>query len=61
MALNIYLAFYKGYTAVDLKRLEWKYFLACYGMPLIPSITLLCIKTKAGGRIYGPAEVCNGT
>ena len=61
MALNIYLACYKRYSVADLKSLEWKYFVACYGLPLIPSITLLCIKTKNGGRIYGPATVRNGT
>lgn len=57
MALNVYFAFKKRYSSVELKRLEWKYFAACYGLPLIPSVTLLCIKTKTKGRIYGPALI----
>jgi hypothetical protein len=61
MALNIYFAFYKKYSVADLRSLERKYFLACYGIPLIPSITMLCIRTKDGGRIYGPAVVCNSS
>ncbi|KIM92968.1 hypothetical protein OIDMADRAFT_138728 [Oidiodendron maius Zn] len=55
MALNFYLTFYKRYTTTQLKSLEWKYFLACYGMPLIPSVTLLCVNSTQRGRIYGPA------
>jgi hypothetical protein len=57
MALNVYLTFYKGYTAAQLRSLEWKYFLGCYGIPLIPSIVLLCFHTQDKGRIYGPATV----
>ncbi|KAN0099882.1 hypothetical protein V8E51_013657 [Hyaloscypha variabilis] len=55
MALNVYLTFYKRYTTTQLKSLEWKYFLVCYGMPLIPSVTLLCLNGKERGKIYGPA------
>lgn len=61
MALNIYFALYKRYSLADLKSLELRYFVACYGVPLIPSITLLRVKTNNGGRIYGPATVWNGT
>jgi hypothetical protein len=61
MALNVYFTFYKSYTAAQLRNLEWKYFLACYGIPLIPSITLFCIHTKGKGRIYGPAIVYKGS
>ncbi|PMD52941.1 uncharacterized protein K444DRAFT_497530, partial [Hyaloscypha bicolor E] len=55
MALNVYLTFYKRYTTIQLKSLEWKYFLGCYGIPLIPSVTLLCVNSKERGKIYGPA------
>ena len=61
MALNVYLTFYKRYTAAQLKSLEWKYFLGCYGIPLIPSIILLCIHTNELGRVYGPAVVYKNT
>ena len=61
MALNVYLTFYKRYTTTQLKSLEWKYFLVCYGMPLIPSVTLLCLNSKERGKIYGPTIVYQGT
>ena len=61
MALNVYLTFYKRYTTMQLKSLEWKYFLGCYGIPLIPSVTLLCVNSKDRGKIYGPAIVYQGT
>ena len=61
MALNIYLALYKGYSATQLRSLEWKYFLACYGLPLIPAVMYFFIKTKDRGRVYGPALVHRST
>lgn len=57
MAVNIYLAFYHHYSGKDLKRLEKWYFVVCYGLPLIPAVVLLCIKTEERGRIYGAAVV----
>lgn len=59
MALNIYLAFYKKFSAEDLKKLEKWYFSFCYGLPLALAIVLQVIKTKERGRIYGPALVRN--
>lgn len=57
MAVNIYLAFYRRYSAEDLKRLEKWYLLLCYGLPLILATALSLIKTSERGRIYGPALV----
>ncbi|KAB8069034.1 slime mold cyclic AMP receptor-domain-containing protein [Aspergillus leporis] len=57
MALNIYLTFYQGYSAKDLKKLEKWYFLLCYGLPLPLAITLLLIETEERGKIYGPALI----
>lgn len=57
MAVNIYLTFYRRYSAEDLKKLEKWYFLFCYGLPLILATTLSLIKTAGRGRIYGPALV----
>lgn len=57
MAVNIYLTFYRRYSAEDLKKLEKWYFLFCYGLPLILATTLSLIKTTGRGRIYGPALV----
>jgi hypothetical protein len=57
MAVNIYLAFYRHYSGKDLKRLEKWYFVVCYGLPLIPAVVMLCIKTEERGPIYGSAVV----
>ncbi|KAI9866280.1 MAG: hypothetical protein M1813_001402 [Trichoglossum hirsutum] len=39
MACNVYLTFFKKYNSAQLKKLEWKYFLACYGIPFPPAVT----------------------
>lgn len=57
MAVNIYLTFYRRYSAEDLKKLEKWYFALCYGLPLILAIILSVIKTAERGRVYGPALV----
>ncbi|KAJ5094908.1 hypothetical protein N7532_007199 [Penicillium argentinense] len=57
MALNIYLTFYRRYSAEDLRRLEKWYFLLCYGLPLALATALCIINTTERGRIYGPALV----
>lgn len=58
MAFNVYLTFFKGRNATDLRRLEKWYFLFCYGFPLPPPIIYLVLdytKNRHGPRIYGPA------
>ena len=57
MACNVYLTFFRRYDQGDLRALEWKYALACYGIPFFPAITYLFIKTEHGVRMYGPAVV----
>ncbi|KAN0084984.1 hypothetical protein V8E54_001451 [Elaphomyces granulatus] len=57
MAFNLYLTIYRRYSAEQLRALEIWYFLACYGLPVIPSLTLFFIKTEKKGRIYGPATI----
>ncbi|KAJ5507255.1 hypothetical protein N7527_009398 [Penicillium freii] len=57
MAVNIYLTFYRRYSAEDIKNLEKWYFLFCYGLPLILATTLSLIKTTGRGKIYGPALI----
>ncbi|CRL29435.1 GPCR, family 2-like [Penicillium camemberti] len=57
MAVNIYLTFYRRYSAEDIKKLEKWYFLFCYGLPLILATTLSLIKTAGRGKIYGPALI----
>jgi len=57
MACNVYLTFFHKFNADQLRALEWKYFLVCYGLPLVPAIVYLPIATQARGKIYGPATV----
>ncbi|KAI9880727.1 MAG: hypothetical protein M1830_001010 [Pleopsidium flavum] len=57
MACNVYLTFFHKFNACQLRRLEWKYFVACYGLPMIPAITYLCIDNSSRGKIYGPATL----
>ena len=57
MACNVYLTFFYKYDSEQLRRLEWKYFLFCYGLPFIPAFTYFFIESDALGRIYGSAIV----
>lgn len=57
MAVNIYLVFFRSYTTRQLRALDRKYFVACYGFALIPAIIYLFIETKDRGKIYGGAVV----
>ncbi|KAL8686574.1 MAG: hypothetical protein Q9218_007008, partial [Villophora microphyllina] len=55
MAVNIYLVFFRGYSTKQLRSLDHKYFIACYGLSLIPAVTYLFITTEDRGKIYGGA------
>ncbi|CAI7652987.1 unnamed protein product [Penicillium viridicatum] len=55
MACNVYLTFFHKYDSEQLRRLEWKYVLCCYGIPFIPAFAYFFIQTQARGRIYGSA------
>ncbi|KAJ6037914.1 hypothetical protein N7499_004104 [Penicillium canescens] len=57
MAVNIYLAFYRKYSAENLKKLEKWYFLLCYGLPLAVATVLSLVKSTERGRVYGPALI----
>ncbi|KAL8791871.1 MAG: hypothetical protein Q9195_005533 [Heterodermia aff. obscurata] len=55
MAINVYLTLFKKYNAQQLKAVEWKYHLACYGVPFVMALSLLFVETHAKGKVYGPA------
>ncbi|CAG8174670.1 unnamed protein product [Penicillium olsonii] len=55
MACNVYLTFFHKYNSEQLRKLEWKYVLCCYGVPFIPAFAFFFIQTQARGRIYGSA------
>lgn len=57
MACNVYLTLFRRYNISQLRELEWKYCIACYGIPFIPSFVYLFIETKARGKVYGSAIV----
>jgi hypothetical protein len=57
MACNVELTFFHQYNAEQLRHLEWRYTILCYGVPLIPAFTLLFIRDEDKGRAYGPAIV----
>jgi hypothetical protein len=58
MACNVYLTFFRRYDAEQLRSLEWKYILFCYGLPFIPAFTLFFIRSESRGKVYGSAVVC---
>ncbi|KAJ5304373.1 uncharacterized protein N7443_004033 [Penicillium atrosanguineum] len=55
MACNVYLTFFHKYNSEQLRQLEWKYVLCCYGLPFIPAFAYFFIKTQSRGRVYGSA------
>lgn len=57
MACNVYLTFFHKYNSDQLRRLEWKYVVGCYGLPFIPAFLYFFIRTPARGRVYGSAFV----
>ncbi|KAL1961462.1 hypothetical protein VTO42DRAFT_190 [Malbranchea cinnamomea] len=57
MALNVYLTLFRQYSPADLKKLEWIYFVACYGIPFVPALVFLFIKSEKRGRVYGSATM----
>ena len=57
MACNVYLTFFHKYGAAQLRNLEWRYFLFCYGVSFLPAFCYFFIHTSARGYVYGSAVV----
>ena len=57
MAINVYLAFFRGYTAEQLRALDLRYLIACYGLSFIPALVFLFVSNPSRGHIYGPAII----
>ncbi|KAL9119356.1 MAG: hypothetical protein Q9187_004092 [Circinaria calcarea] len=57
MAVNVYLIFFRAYTIEQLRALDYKYFVGCYGTSFIPALVYLFVKHKSRGRVYGEAIV----
>ncbi|KAJ5619528.1 hypothetical protein N7510_003512 [Penicillium lagena] len=62
MACNVYLTFFHKYNSEQLRRLEWKYAICCYGLPFIPAFVYFFRKIPCSGAslrlrysvFYGP-------
>ena len=57
MAVNVYLVFFRNYTVKQLRRLDIRYLLCCYGASFIPAFIYVFVTTENRGRVYGPAIV----
>ena len=57
MAINVYLTLFKKYNAQQLKALEWRYHLLCYGIPFLIALIYCFIDTQGKGKIYGSAQL----
>jgi hypothetical protein len=57
MACNVYLTFFRKYDAKQLRLLEWRYVVLCYGIPFIPAFVYFFIRSDSRGKVYGSAVV----
>ncbi|MCJ1254764.1 hypothetical protein MMC24_002580 [Lignoscripta atroalba] len=57
MAINVYLTVFRKYNAAQLRSLEWRYHLMCYGTSFIPALVYCFIETQSKGKVYGPATL----
>jgi len=57
MATNVYLTFFKGYDSHDLRKLEKRYAILCYGIPLVVAVIYLILDFVQKDPIYGPAVI----
>lgn len=55
MAINVYMTLFRNYKAEQLKALEWKYHIFCYGVPFVIALACIFIDNSSRGRVYGPA------
>jgi hypothetical protein len=57
MALNVFLVFWRGYDALQLRHLEKWYLLFSYGLTAIPPMIYVVLDHHRTVRILGPATV----
>jgi len=57
MACNVYLTFFRKYDAGQLRAMDWKYVVFCYGFSFIPSFVYLFVQSSSRGKVYGSAVV----
>ena len=57
MATNVFLVFWRGYDAIQLRHLEKWYLLLAYGVPAIPPLVYVILDHVWAAPIMGPATV----
>ncbi|KAL8949390.1 MAG: hypothetical protein Q9222_004490 [Ikaeria aurantiellina] len=57
MAINVYMTLFRKYNAQQLKALEWRYQVMCYGLPFVVALVYLFIDSPTRGKIYGDASL----
>ncbi|KAI4219439.1 MAG: hypothetical protein L6R36_008322 [Xanthoria steineri] len=57
MAINVYMTLFRKYNAQQLRALEWKYQIMCYGLPFVVALSYLLIDSPKRGKIYGDASL----
>ena len=57
MAINVYMTLFKKYNPQQLRTLEWKYQIMCYGLPFVIALVYLFIDTRDRGKVYGDASL----
>ncbi|KAF7510679.1 hypothetical protein GJ744_006045 [Endocarpon pusillum] len=57
MACNVYLTFFRKYNAQQLRALEWKYMIFCYGLPFLPAFAYFFVQSPAPSKVYGSATL----
>lgn len=57
MAINVFLVFFFGANPSTFHKYQWAYCLLCYGLPALPAVTLLFVRTLERGHVYGDATV----
>lgn len=57
MAVNVYMVFFFSANPRRFLDYWWAYCIICYGVPLIPALWLLLLRSEDGGRVYGDATV----
>lgn len=57
MAINVYMTLFRKYSAQQLRALEWKYQIMCYGLPFVIALVYLFIDNPNRGKIYGDASL----
>jgi hypothetical protein len=58
MATNVFLVFWYGYDAQQLRRLEKWYLLFAYGIPMVPPMVYVIMDHHSQTRVLGSATVC---